>query len=81
MPSLCHTYRTVPYVRICAHGANHLSPLLLPFPIGTPKGNLNYGCMSGGEPEVRGADRELKCEPYPWRQSGSPPVLPRLQGP
>lgn len=37
--------------------------------------------VSGGEPEVREAVRELKCASYPWGQSGSPPVSPRLRGP
>ena len=46
-----------------------------------PKGKLNYECVSRGEPEVRGADRELKCASHPWRQSGSLPVPPRLRGP
>lgn len=46
--------------------------------MGTTAGNVNYGCVSDSEPEVR---EEFRCTSYPWGQSGSPPVSPRLQGP
>lgn len=62
---------------MCEHW---ISPLLS-CAMGSPKGKLYYGCVSGGEPEVR-EQTEFKSHPsHPRGQSGSPPASPHLRGP